>query len=72
MRPPYVREYGITIQGEPICLNEYAAKIVSETTRTHVVLKEDYSFWESRALRKEHINLDSGIDELRINNYSGR
>ena len=28
---PYVREYAMTINGEPICLNEYAAKIVGET-----------------------------------------
>ena len=69
---PYVREYAMTILGEPICLNEYAAQIVAQTTRTHVILTEDYNFWMGRVLKKEHINLESGIDELMASEYIGR
>ena len=69
---PYVKEYAITTLGEPICLNEYAAAIVAETNDTHIILTEDYSFWMSCALKKKHLNLDSGIDELKANHYHGR
>ena len=69
---PYVREYAMTTLGEPICLNEYAAMIVSKTKRAHIVLNEDYSFWMGFLLKKHHINLDAGIDEFKLEEHTGR
>ena len=68
----YVREYALTTSGEPICLNEYAAQILSETTRTHIMLNEDYSYWMAFLVKKQHINLESGMDEMKNSKHTGR
>ena len=69
---PYVKEYGITVLGELICLNEYASSIVAETTKTHVALIEDFAFWMSNALKVEHIDIDASIDEFQMAEYTDR
>ena len=45
---------------------------MAETTDTHVVLIEDFSFWMSNALKAEHLSKEAGIDEFRIDDYIGR
>ena len=36
------------------------------------MLNEDYSYWMGFLLKKHHINLNAGIDELRIEEHTGR
>ena len=68
----YIPEYAMTVKGELICLNEYAAEIVDLTEKTYVLLTEDYSSWSGTQLTKEHINLEAGLDEKILPKRRGR
>ena len=68
----YIPEYAITVYGELICLNEYAAEIVDLTEKTYVLLTEDYSSWSGTQPTLEHINLDAGLDEKMLQKRGGR
>ena len=68
----HVPEYAITCNGEPICLSEYATDITQSTLSTVVMLNEDYSSYMGKLLTKDHINLESGLDEKILKSREGR
>ena len=68
----HVPEYAITCNGEPICLSEYANDITQSTKSTVVMLTEDYSSWMGSLLTRDHISLESGLDEKILPSRDGR
>ena len=54
-----VPEYGLTQQGDPICLSEYANDILNENQNTHIVLCEDFSTGMGPALIQSYLSPDA-------------
>ena len=68
----YFREYALTKQGDPICLNEYATGLSTDRPNIYVVLTEDYSTGMGETLTKDYINKDAEFDEFLLPSREGR
>ena len=67
-----MKEFALTVLGEPVNLSEYATHIVSKTKNVHVMLIEDFSSGMGPLLKEKHVKADSEFHELNLEDRSGR
>ena len=67
-----MKEFVLTVLGEPVNLSEYATLIVSKTQNVHVILIEDFSTGMGPLLKEHHIKSDSNFHELNLEDRNGR